>query len=128
MFSSPYPPFLDTMVYIENNILITKLYKSLLTIRCKRIITDPVVLKAELESLKQNFIFRNYPNGVIDTAVTAINKVNSLIISDLLQYKSKSLGKFNGTPLVLTYSNALVSSQSYNIHKVINNSWIKFIT
>jgi hypothetical protein len=141
-------PFLDTLVYLDNNIVKTKLYKKptdnkqyLLfnsehpfhvkksipyaqAIRYKRIIADNEELHRELNKLKHNFTTRLYPISAINTALEKIEKLDR---NHLLTYKNKTTKKFKATPLVLTYCNALVSNPKLNIHKVIAESWDQLI-
>jgi len=91
----------------------------------KRIIEDPTTLAIELENLKQNFVSRHYLNNVIDTAITRVINPDRI---NLINYNKKSVSKFNATPFVLTFCNSLISNQSFNIHRVVKDSWFPFGT
>ena len=142
-------PFLDTLVYIENQTIKTKLYKKATdnkqylhfnsehpqhmkksipyaqAVRYKRIIEDEDVLKEELMKLRDNFTSRLYP---LRTIQTAIDKVAILKREDLIQYKTKIENNWNFTAFVLTFNNALVNNKDCNIYKLISESWNNLIT
>jgi hypothetical protein len=137
-------PFLDTMVYIENNKVKTKLYKKptdnkqylhynsehpmhvknsipyAQALRYRRIIEDDSILHEELEKLKENFTSRLYPDIIVDTAIAKVLKLNR---SEIIRYKPKTASTFNFTPFVLTFNNALVFNKNNSIYKVVSDSW-----
>jgi hypothetical protein len=143
-------PFLDTLVYIDNNKIKTKLYKKptdnkqylhydsdhpqhvknaipyAQALRYRRIIEDDKILEIELEKLKQNFLDRAYPENVVNSA---FNRVLALDRMDVIKYKNKTLQEWNYTPLILSFNNAFVSrfNRQSNVHKLLSNSWEKLI-
>lgn len=141
-------PFLDTSVYIENNKLLTKLYKKptdnkqylhfdsehvnhvkkgipyAQAIRYKRIIVDQNILHEEMASLRSRFISRGYPVDIVDPGLKRARDLNRL---DLLKYKDKNHTPWKVTPFIITYSNAFVSRKDFNIHSSLNVSWSKLV-
>ena len=141
-------PFLDTMVYIENNKVKTKLYKKptdnkqylhynsehpthvknsipyAQALRYRRIIEDDLILQGELEKLKENFTSRLYPDSIVDSAIDKVLKLNR---SEIIRYKPKTASTFNFTPFVLTFNNALVFNKNNNIYKLVSDSWKKLL-
>jgi hypothetical protein len=136
--------FLDTVAYIDNNKIKTKLYKKptdnkqylhfnsehpqhvkeaipyAQALRYRRIIEDDNIFNAEILKLKNSFLTRNYPVEIIDKAITRVNTLKRL---DIIAYKTKTAKKFNATPLILTYSNALTSNHSKNANKFLAKAW-----
>lgn len=136
-------PFLDTLVYIQNEIIKTKLYikptdkKQYLhynsehvqhiknsipyaqALRFRRIIVDNDIFLENLEILKNKFISRSYPVKILDTALTKARKLNR---TNLLNYNTQ-YNSWNATPFVITYSNAFTSNPTLNIHKILQASW-----
>ena len=141
-------PFLDTMVYIENNKVKTKLYKKptdnkqylhynsehpmhvknsipyAQALRYRRIIEDDFILEGELKKLKESFTSRLYPDLIVDTAIDKVLKLNR---SEIIRYKPKTASTFNFTPFVLTFNNALVFNKNNNIYRLISDSWKKLL-
>jgi hypothetical protein len=137
-------PFLDTLVYVDNGKIKTKLYRKpsnkkqfleynsehpthmknsipyAQALRYKRIIEDNQILHTELASLKQNFINRGYPTTIIEKQ---IGKTDVLERRTLIEYKLKTKYAFNFTPLVLTFSNIYNNNGKNNIYKIINFIW-----
>ena len=145
--------FLDTVTYIEDNSLKTKLFikptdnKQYLhfysshpnhikrsipysqALRYRRIITDNNILHSELKNLKTKFLTRGYPHQIVDKQ---IDKVVSINRKNTLQYKSISeknadFLKFTKggsfLPLILTYHPTLLINKIHNIHALVNNNW-----
>jgi hypothetical protein len=147
-FSKIEIPFLDTLVYIDNNKIKTKLYKKptdnkqylhfnsehpahikkaipyAQALRYRRIIEDDEILKLELDKLKSNFISRNYPVNILDTALDRVSNLNRL---DIIKYKEKVTNNWNSIPLILTFNNSLVSNNNINIYKKLTESWIDLL-
>src|ERR1051325_1102470 len=141
-------PFLDTLVYIENNTIRTKLYKKptdnkqylhfnsehpqhvkkaipyAQALRYRRIIEDDVIFNLELEKLKNNFLMRQYPISVLNNA---IDRVSTLDRSDVIEYKIKTATVWNYIPFVLTFSNLLVSNRKSNVYKLLSESWTELL-
>ena len=137
-------PFLDTMVYIHNNKLMTQLYtkptdkKQYLhfysnhvshikkgipyaqALRLKRIITDNNIFLQEIASLRNRFLSRSYPPRLLDKALDRTLHLNRL---DLLTYNTTPK-PWTATPFVLTFSNALTLHPTINIHKILQQSWL----
>jgi len=139
-------PFLDTLVYLEQNIVKTRLYKKPTdkkqfleyssehpqymknatpysqALRYRRITTDNLILEADLNNLKQSFISRGYPSSVVNTQV---DRVLSLNRTDLIKYKSiKDLNNpLNFTPFVLTFSNVFNNNSKNSIYKTVSLIW-----
>ncbi len=137
-------PFLDTTVYLENNILKTRLYKKptdnkqylhfhsehpkhvksaipyAQALRYRRIIVDDQILDSELKNLLDNFISRAYPINIV---TKAIDRAKGLKREDLLRYKNKNSNPWKATPCVLTFCNALIPRTGINIQKILSNSW-----
>jgi len=148
-FSKTEIPFLDTLVYIENNKLKTKLYKKptdnkqylhfnsehpqhvkkaipyAQALRYRRIIEDDHILLVELQKLKENFIIRQYPEKIVDSA---ISRVLQLDRSEIIKYRPKTAKSWQFIPFVLTYNNALVSNNVANIYKLLTISWQELVT
>ena len=142
--SESHIPFLDTLVYTHNSKIKTKLYikptdkKQYLhfnsehvqhvkkgipyaqALRLRRIIVEDDIFLEELNTLKLKFTSRSYPNLLVDTA---LNRAKNLNRADLLNYNTPS-NTWNATPFVITYSNALISHPSINIHKILHQSWL----
>jgi len=135
-------PFLDSLVYIKDNKIHTKLYKKTTdkkqyleyngnhpdhiknaipyahALRYKRIISDPDILTIELTKLRNNFINRANPPLIIDTAIDRVNQIDRF---DLL--KCKDLNTWSATPCLLTYCQALVTpNPNNNIHMCIQRA------
>lgn len=137
-------PFLDTLVYIENNTVKTKLYKKPIdkkqylhynsehpnymknaipyaqALRYRRIISEDSMLNNELQNLADTFTARGYPSINVDQQ---INKVYSLNRLELIEYKEKTNKEINFTPLVLTFANIFNNTGKYNIYEVVKNVW-----
>ena len=148
-FSKTEIPFLDTLVYIEENKVKTKLYKKptdnkqylhfnsehpqhvktaipyAQALRYRRIIEDDNILKIELDKLKSNFLNRLYPVDVVDAAINRVCNLNRL---DLIQYKTKNIQEWNNIPFVVTFNNAYVSNKNFNIYKLLSTSWENLIS
>lgn len=145
--------FLDTIVYIENNKLKTKLYikptdkKQYLhftsshpqytktaipysqALRYRRIITEDSILQTELAQLQHKFSARQYPKK--QTSVQ-ISKALSLPREHTLIYKTKEQRKqdfqkfLKGDaflPLIVTYHPSLQINRSSNIRKTLLEYW-----
>ena len=147
-FSKTEIPFLDTLVYIEQNKVKTKLYKKptdnkqylhfnsdhpqhvkkaipyAQALRYRRIIEDDNIFKIELEKLKSNFLNRLYPEDVVDTAIDRASNLNRL---DIIQYKNKQVVEFKCIPFVITFNYAFVSNRNLNIYNLLSESWQKLI-
>ena len=141
-------PFLDTLVYVEQNKVKTKLYKKptdnkqylhfnsehpqhvkkaipyAQALRYRRIIEDDNILKLELEKLKLNFLNRLYPEDIVDTAIDRATKLNRL---EIIKYKNKQAQEWKNIPFVITFNNALVSNRNLNIYNLLSKSWEKLI-
>lgn len=137
-------PFLDTLVYIENDTIKTRLYKKAIdkkqylhynsehpyyiknsipyaqALRYRRIIDEDTTLTKELTKLADTFIDRSYPASKVNQQ---INKVYGLNRSELIQYKPKNNIEFNFTPLILTFANIFNNTGKYNIYDIIRNAW-----
>ena len=137
-------PFLDTLVYIEDNIVKTKLYKKPIdkkqylhynsehpnymknsipyaqALRYRRIISEDTVLNEELIKLADSFINRGYPTTIIEQQ---INKIYPLKRSDVIQYKEKNSSEIGFTPFVLTFANIFNNKGKFNIYEIIRNVW-----
>ena len=137
-------PFLDTLVYIHDLKIKTKLHikptdkKQYLhynsehvqhvkkgipyaqALRYRRIIVDNNIFLEELNTLKLKFISRSYPTDIVNTAMSKARNLNRM---DLLNYNTPPINPWNATPFVITYSNALVSHPSININKILKDSW-----
>lgn len=137
-------PFLDTLVYIENNKLKTKLYKKptdnkqylhfdsdhpkhvkksipyAQALRYRRIIEDNDILKTELTKLKSNFTTRNYPEDLVNAA---INKVINLDRNEVIKYKTHESASWNSIPFVIRYNNVFVADRNKNIYKLLTEAW-----
>jgi hypothetical protein len=136
--------FLDTMVYIDKNLIKTRLYKKptdnkqylhfnsehprhvkkaipyAQALRYRRIVEDDVILNNELHNLYLNFTARLYPHEIV---AEAIDKVLTLDRNELIRYKVKNTSEFNFTPFVLTFNNALVNNKECSIYKLLSDSW-----
>lgn len=143
-FSKTEIPFLDTLVYIEQNKVKTKLYKKptdnkqylhfnsehpqhvktaipyAQALRYRRIIEDENILKVELEKLKSNFLNRLYPENVVNTAIDRVCNLNRL---DIIKYKTRNVKEWNNIPFVVTFNNAFISNKNKNIYKLLSTSW-----
>jgi hypothetical protein len=141
-------PFLDTLVYIENDTVKTRLYKKPIdkkqylhynsehpyytknaipyaqALRYRRIISEDTILNKELTQLANTFIDRGYPPNKVQQQ---INKVYLLNRSELIQYKEKNKTDINFTPIILTFANIFSSTGKYNIYDIITNVWNEFI-
>lgn len=146
-------PFLDTITYIENCLIKTKLYtkptdkKQYLhyksghpfyvkkavpfsqAIRYKRVIEDETILKYELDKLKDTFEVRGYPTAILDTC---ISKVHAIDRSELLVYKSEVqkrqafdnfLKGHSFLPFIITYHDTL---HSKDFKKFFHSRWSRF--
>ncbi len=137
-------PFLDTLVYVEDNIVKTKLYKKPIdkkqylhyssehpnymknsipyaqALRYRRIISDDTILNKELIKLTDTFVSRSYPPLIIEQQ---INKIYSLKRSELIQYKEKINSEIDFTPFVLTFANIFTNKGKHNIYEIIRNVW-----
>ena len=147
-FSKIEIPFLDTLVYIEQNKVKTKLYKKptdnkqylhfnsehpqhvktaipyAQALRYRRIIEDDGIFKIELEKLKSSFLSRLYPEKVVDAAIDRVSNLNRL---DIIKYKNKQVEEWTNIPFVITFNNAFVSNKNCNIYKLLSESWEEFI-
>ena len=136
--------FLDTLVYIEDNTVKTRLYKKPIdkkqylhynsehpnhmknsipyaqALRYRRIISDDTILDKELITLADSFISRGYPPTIVDQQ---IGKIHSLRRSELIQYKEKNSAEIDFTPYVLTFSNIFNNRGKYNLYEIIRNVW-----
>lgn len=141
-------PFLDTLVYIDNNKIKTRLYKKptdnkqylhyssehpthmknsipyAQALRYRRIIEDDNILDLELSKLTDSFASRGYPERILNDA---INRVLNLKRDDLINYKVKEVVTWNNTPLVLTFNNSLVNNKENTVYKLITESWADLI-
>jgi hypothetical protein len=141
-------PFLDTLVYVDNGKIKTKLYKKptdnkqylhfdsehpqhvknaipyAQALRYRRIIEDDDLLDVELNKLQTNFLARSYPKNVV---MQAINRAKALDRNSLLVYKTRHARSWDATPFVLTFSNSLVSNKSTNVHKILTDSWSQLV-
>ena len=141
--------FLDTLAYIEDNKIKTKLYKKptdnkqylhfnsehpkhvkeaipyAQALRYRRIIEDNNIFKTEIDKLKNSFLVRNYPEDVINKA---IHRVEALDRSDTIAYRRKKDKTFDAIPLVLTYNNALIAHRTKNVHKILAKAWDELTT
>jgi len=137
-------PFLDTLVYVEDNILKTKLYKKptdkkqylhynsehpaymknsipfAQALRYRRVTTDNYILDEELKLLNEAFVSRGYPTNKV---VEQINKVKLLKRDDTIQYKEKIIKDIKFTPFILTFSNIFNNNGKYNIYNTISYIW-----
>lgn len=149
--------FLDTIVYIENNELKTKLYtkptdkKQYLhyssshpkhiknsipysqALRYRRIITEDNILQIELNQLKLKFTTRDYPTKSVDNNV---DKVLSIPRNRTLQYKNQTqqqedYNKFlkgdSFLPLILTYHPTLTYNFNNNLKRILQLEWSKLL-
>jgi len=149
--------FLDTIVYIENNTLKTKLYtkptdkKQYLhytsshpqhiktaipysqALRYRRICSDHNILKSELNNLQQKFINRHYPKKQTSKHVL---KALDLSRSKTLIYKTKQqkqqefknfLKGDTFLPLIITYHPTLHINKQNNIKQLFNKEWEIFL-
>jgi GIY-YIG catalytic domain len=148
-FSKVEIPFLDTLVYIENNKIRTRLYKKptdnkqylhfssehpqhvkkaipyAQALRYRRIIEDDEILKLELEKLRQNFLIRKYPETIVETAIDRASNLDRLSV---IKYNVKKVTNFQSIPFVLTFNNSLVSDKNVNIYKLLTDSWKDLLT
>ena len=107
---------MDTLVYLEQNKVKTKLYKkptdnkqylqfknehprhvkkaipNAQALRYKRIIVDDNIFKEELVKLKSNFLNRSYPEDIVDTAINRASNLNRL---EIIKYKTKEVQEWN---------------------------------
>ena len=139
-------PFLDTLVYIENNKIKTTLYKKPTNkkqylsynsehpnhmknsipyaqiLRYRRIIEDDRLLFSELSVLKNNFLYRGYPEYLIDEK---IQKIQNLDRGLTIQYRKKdsSNTSCNFTPMVLTFSNIYNNNGKNTVYKLLAFIW-----
>jgi GIY-YIG catalytic domain len=137
-------PFLDTLTYVDNNIIKTKLYKKptnkkqflsfnsehpahmkksipyAQALRYRRIIQDETILDDDLVTLQNNFINRGYPQ---DTTIQQILKAKNLDRQSTITYKAKTNSEINFTPLVLTFSNIFNNNAKNNIYKSVGHIW-----
>ena len=137
-------PFLDTLVYIQDSIVKTKLYikptdkKQYLlyssehvhhikkaipysqALRFRRIIVDDAIFQDQLHSLASKFRDRSYPTSLINTAIDRAKKLDRL---QLLNYNTHTNTPWQATPFVITYSNSLISNPRLNIHKILHQAW-----
>ena len=149
--------FLDTLVYIENNLLKTKVYtkptdkkqylhfssshpqhiKSSIpysqALRYRRIITDNSILKTSLNNLVDKFLCRNYPKTQVQLNV---NKVLLLNRSQTLVYKTKSQKQdiyshfIKGDtflPFIITYHPTLTINHTNNLKTILSTEWFKLL-
>ena len=131
--------FLDTLVYIERNVIKTSLYtkptdrKQYLhfqsghpfhvkkaipfaqALRLRRIIVDDDILKSSIVNLKQQFKARGYPNWLISQQ---INRINSIDRKDTLVYKTKQSLPDNFLPFVIQYHDIYHTGKLYEILKL----------
>jgi len=143
-FSKKEIPFLDTLVYLENNELKTKLYKKptdnkqyLLynsehpnymknatpyaqALRYRRITSDDKILDEELKYLRKAFISRGYPKDIVDPQILNAQRQNQL---DTIRYNAKTNRSINFTPFVLTFSNVFNNNGKHNIYKIMKFIW-----
>jgi len=137
-------PFLDTLVYIEDSTIKTKLYKKPIdkkqylhynsehpnfmknsipyaqALRYRRIISDDSILNNELIKLADTFIRRGYPPTIIEEQ---INKIRTLERSELIKYKQRTNTETTFTPFILTFANIFNNNGKYNIYEIIKNVW-----
>ena len=137
-------PFLDTLTYIDNNKIKTKLYKKptnkkqylsynsehpahmkksipyAQALRYRRIIEDDTILDQELETLQNNFTSRGYP---LKTTNDQIKKARHLNRQTTITYKIKSTTEINFTPLVLTFSNIFNNNAKNTVYKTVSRIW-----
>jgi len=148
--------FLDTVTYIEDNSIHTKLYikptdkKQYLhysschpkhikkaipysqALRYRRIIDNDHILVNELEKLKDKFLLRGYPNTEIETQLSRVHNLNR---TDTLIYKTAAEKRLeflkftrNGPflPLIITYKNEYINDNE-NLYKIFTTLWKTFI-
>jgi hypothetical protein len=149
--------FLDTLVYVEDGLLKTKVFtkpsdrkqylaynsshpKHIKTaipysqaIRYKRIISDESILISELNTLKTKFLHRGYPERLINSGLTRLHNTDRQM---LLQYNTvtskqdRSLTLSNNKPwlpLILSYWEQYDNKDDNNIRKIITELWTKFV-
>jgi len=149
--------FLDTTIYIDKNTqtLHTKLYtkpthknqylhyksehpshvKKAIpysqALRLRRITDNDDILQTELDTLKEKFIQRGYPQNLVETE---INKVHQIERHNTLRYKSQQekLEQFNKftkgdafLPLIITYSSSY--NKSPTLKQKIHEQWQSFL-
>ena len=147
--------FLDTVVYIDNNTIKTKLYtkptdkkqyldfnsnhpfhikKSLpysQALRYRRIIEDESILKESIKTLETAFLNRNYPYDLVhnscDRAIH-IDRASTLIYKTELEKRNafdKYLKGFSFLPLIIPYHNVL---DKHRFKDIFYKKWIDFCT
>jgi hypothetical protein len=91
-------------------------------IRYRRIIEDDQLLEKEINTLKNNFRYRNYPENIV---MDKINRINDITRSNTIQYKqtSQNMNSLNFTPFVLTFSNIYNNCGKENIYKIMKSVW-----
>lgn len=145
--------FLDTIVYIENNILKTKLYikptdkKQYLhytsshptytktaipysqALRYRRIISDDDILRTELESLQHKFTARQYP---LQNTQLQLNRILTIPREQTLRYKTKlqkqqEFAEFvkgdTFLPCVVTFHPTLYINKQINLKTTLKDKW-----
>jgi len=150
--------FLDTLVYIEDGVLKTKLYvkqtdkKQYLAynsehpnhikkaipysqgLRLKRIVSDNSILDQTLEILQDKFIQRGYPKSFIREELAKLKDAHR---TDLLQYRSASskiqrnasfLKGKPFLPLIITFFQQYESNRHTNVREIVTKHWRDFIS
>ena len=130
--------FLDTIVYIKNNRLLTKLFRKKTdrqsylhnqsyhpsstkkgipysqALRIRRICSETTDLDHNLKQLKSTLLKRGYQEKHIQSQIDKANKINR---EDTLKYKNKDKSTVT-TPLILTYN-----KQHPDMRAIIDNNW-----
>jgi hypothetical protein len=145
--------FLDTIVYIENNLLKTKLYtkptdkKQYLhfssshpqhiktsipysqALRYRRIITDDNILKTSLDNLSHKFINRNYPKNLVQHNINKVYQINrnqTLTYKTIAQKREIATNFIKGDnflPFIITYHPSLTINHNYNLKNILSTEW-----
>ena len=148
-FSQKEVTFLDTVTYIEDNFIKTKLYtkptdrkqylhyrsdhphhtkKSIpysQAIRYRRIISDDMEFERQLSALKRLFTNRSYPSVLVENQLVRASNLQRL---ELLTTRQKSAGFINGEsaflPLIVPHNKSLIKS---NFQLKLKNIWTDFL-
>ena len=96
-------------------------------LRLKRITDDNNILQTELNTLKEKFLHRGYPQNLVETEINKVHKIErqNTLRYKTIQEKSESFNKFTRggafLPLIITYSS------SYNkppaLKQQLNQHW-----
>ena len=147
-YSATEIPFLDTLTYLDNNKIKTRLYKKPSNkkqflaynsehpkhvknsipyaqgLRYRRIIKEDIILNDELNILKNNFIGRGYPENLVNQKLSLAKNIDR---KQTITYKSNCLQDIDFTPLVLTFSNIFNNNIKLNIYRIISRIWSELI-